>query len=120
MILLTASRFDSIVHLITVVLIFIFVLALARITTMLAAGVQKGKMMSPNVEVIETFKLAQNKYIQIVRIGEKYFSIVVCKDTVTLLGEIAKDDITIQESGLGKTLSFQEILNKAKNLNHKK
>ena len=87
---------------------------------MLAAGVQKGKMMSPNIEVIETFKLAQNKYIQIVRIGEKYFSIVLCKDTVTLLGEIAKDDITIQESGLGKTLSFQEILNKAKNLNHKK
>lgn len=120
MILLTASRFDSIVQLITVVLIFIFVLALACIATMLAAGVQKGKMMSPNVEVIETFKLAQNKYIQIVRIGEKYFSIVVCKDTVTLLGEIAKDDITIQESGLGKTLSFQEILNKAKNLNHKK
>ena len=120
MILLTASRFDSIVQLITVVLIFIFVLALACITTMLAAGVQKGKMMSPNVEVIETFKLAQNKYIQIVRIGEKYFSIVVCKDTVTLLGEIAKDDITIPESGLGTTMSFQEILDKAKNLRHKK
>ena len=78
------------------------------------------KIFEKPIEVIETFKLAQNKYIQIVRIGEKYFSIVLCKDTVTLLGEIAKDDITIQESGLGKTLSFQEILNKAKNLNHKK
>ena len=116
----TSNRFDSIVQLFTLVLIFIFVLALAYVATKLTAGIQKSRFSGANVEIIETFKIAPTKYIQVVRVGEKYFSIVVCKDTVTLLGEIAKDDITIQESGLGKTLSFQEILNKAKNLNHKK
>ena len=46
------------------------------------------------MEIVETLKIAPTKYIQVVRIGEKYFSYVVCKDTVTLLGELAKDDIT--------------------------
>ena len=77
-------------------------------------------MLSPNVDIVETFRLAQNKYLQIIRVGEKYFSIVVCKDTVTLLGELTKDDITIPDTKIGTTMSFQEILDKAKKLTHKK
>lgn len=118
--LLTSSRLDSIVQLITVILIFIFVLALTYFTTKLTAGVKKGQMLSPNMDIVETFKISQNKYIQIVRVGETYFSIAVCKDTITLLGEISKGEITIPDTRLGTTVSFQEILDKAKNLRHKK
>lgn len=117
---MTSNRFDSTVQLITVLLIFIFVLALTYITTKFAAGLQKTKMKSPNVNIIETFKLSTNKYIQIVNIGDKYYSIVVCKDTVTLLGEVNRDEINIPESGNDMTMSFQEILNKAKNITGKK
>ena len=63
---MTSNRLDSIVQLITAVCIFIFVLALAYFTTKFTAGFQKSKLASPNVEVIETFRLTQNKYIQIV------------------------------------------------------
>lgn len=115
-----ASSLDSIVQLFTVLLIFIFVLVLTYFTTRFAAGLQKQSMLSPNVDIVETFRLSQNKYLQIVRVGEKYFSIVVCKDTVTLLGEMTKDDITIPDTKIGTTMSFQEILDKAKNLTHKK
>ena len=62
---MTSNRLDSIVQLITAVCIFIFVLALAYFTTKFTAGFQKSKLASPNVEVIETFRLTQNKYIQI-------------------------------------------------------
>lgn len=115
-----ASSLDSIVQLLTVLLIFIFVLVLTYFTTRFAGGLQKQSMLSPNVDIVETFRLAQNKYLQIIRVGEKYFSIVVCKDTVTLLGEMTKDDITIPDTKIGTTMSFQEILDKAKNLTHKK
>ena len=115
-----ASSLDSIVQLFTVLLIFIFVLVLTYFTTRFAGGLQKQSMLSPNVDIVETFRLAQNKYLQIIRVGEKYFSIVVCKDTVTLLGEMTKDDITIPDTKIGTTMSFQEILDKAKNLTHKK
>lgn len=117
---MTSNRLDSVVQLITAVLIFIFVIVLAYFTTKFTAGFQKSRMVSPNVEIVETFRLAQNKYIQIVGIGSKYYAIVVCKDTVTVLGELTKDDITIPEKGLGTTMSFQEILDKAKNMTRKK
>lgn len=114
---LTTNRFDSIVQLLTVVLIFIFVLALTYFVTKLSAGIQKGRMFSPNVEILETFRIAPTKYIQIVRIGERYFSYVVCKDTVTLLGELTKDDISEfnkTETGKAMNVSFKEIFEKLK------
>lgn len=105
---------NSMVQLITVLLIFVFVLALAYITTRLTAGLQKGRYQNANVEILETFKIAPTKYIQIVRIGEKYFSYVVCKETVTLLGELAKDDVTefAQKSENVAMVSFKDIFDK--------
>lgn len=69
----TSNRFDSIVQLLTVILIFIFVLALTYFSTKLTAGLQKGRLAGSNVEVLENFKIAPTKYIQVVRIGENIF-----------------------------------------------
>ena len=113
----TSSGVDSIVQLLTVVIIFIFVLVLTYIATRFTAELQKGKMANSNIDIVETFKIAPTKYIQIARIGEKYFSYVVCKDTVTLLGELTKNDVL----ELGKTqtssifdVSFKEVFEKLK------
>lgn len=107
---------DSIVQLFTVILIFIFVLALTYFTTKFTAKLQMGRYQNANVEIIETYKIAPTKYIQVVRIGEKYFSYVVCKETVTLLGELAKDDIIDSEQNEQNTtgLSFKDIFEKLK------
>lgn len=117
---MTSNRSDSIAQLITAIFIFVFVLVLAYFTTRFTAGFQKSQMAGSNVEIVETCRLAQNKYIQIVRIGTRYYSIAVCKDSVTMLGELDKDDITIPETGLGTAVSFKEILDKAKGITHKK
>lgn len=107
---------DSIVQLFTVILIFIFVLALTYFTTKFTAKLQIGRYQNANIEIIETYKIAPTKYIQVVRIGEKYFSYVVCKETVTLLGELAKDDITNAQENEQNTagLSFKDIFEKLK------
>jgi len=116
MLLSSASkRFDSIGQLLTVTLIFIFVLALTYFATKLTAGLQKGRLAGSNVEVLETFKIAPTKYIQVVRIGEKYFSYIVCKDTVTLLGELTKEEISAFHKAEAQTavnMNFKEILDK--------
>jgi len=114
---MTSNRLDSIVQLITIVFIFIFVLVLTYFVTRFTAGYQKGKLANANVEVLETLRIAPNKYIQVVRIGKKYFSYVVCKDTVTLLGEVTKDDIlelNKAEAGPAINMSFKEIFEKLK------
>ena len=111
----TSKRFDSIGQLLTVTLIFIFVLALTYFATKLTAGLQKGRLAGSNVEVLETFKIAPTKYIQVVRIGEKYFSYIVCKDTVTLLGELTKEDIAAfhkTETETAVNMNFKEISDK--------
>jgi flagellar protein FliO/FliZ len=108
---------DSIVQLITVLLIFIFVLVLAYFAARLTAGVQMGRLKGSNIEVIETFKIAQNKYIQVVRVGEKYYSYIVCKDTVTLLGEMDKSEIPDMENAKKEpalNLNFKEIFDRLK------
>jgi flagellar protein FliO/FliZ len=108
---------DSIVQLITVLVIFIFVLVLAYFTAHLTARVQKGKLKGSNIEVLETIKIAQNKYIQIVRVGEKYFSYIVCKDTVTLLGELDKNEIPDVESAKSEpalNINFKEVFDRLK------
>lgn len=107
---------DSVVQLITVLLIFILVLVLTYYVTKLTAKLQQGKYKNANVEILETSKIAQTKYIQLVRIGKKYFSYVVCKENVTLLGELAEDDLaeSVKESDNTAAKSFKDIFDRLK------
>ena len=82
---ISSGTIDSIAQLISMILIFIFVLALTYFTTRFVGSYQKNKMAGSNVNVLETFRISNNKYIQIIKIGKKYFAIAVCKDTITYL-----------------------------------
>jgi len=108
-----ASTVSSAGQFITVLLIFVFVLAITYVTTRYIAGVEKNKAQGSNISVIETQRITQNKYIQIVRITDRYFAIAVCKDSVTMISEISGDSIT--EVGVpGEKFTFKEFLEKAK------
>ena len=100
---------NGIVQLITVAVLFIIVLVMTYFTTRFIGNYQKGHLSCTNIQIIDTMRLSQNKLIQIVRTGDKYFAIAVC--TVTLLGEINGDDIvTEQKEVTGE--KFENILNR--------
>lgn len=108
------SKVDSAVQLISVLVIFILVLALTLYTTRWIARYQKGQRAGNNIEVVETCPVGNGKYIQIVRLAKTYVAVAVCKDTVTLLAELPKEQIEFP-SGDGRTsLNFKELLHKAK------
>lgn len=117
---LDTSALESFAQLITVILIFLFVLALTYYTTRFVGKYQKTQMQSRNIEVIETFKVTANKFIQIVRTGDKYLVIAIGKDSITMLAELTEDELDFTPAETKGTESFQEILNKAKELVHKK
>lgn len=118
---LNNSFVGTFVQFVTVFVLFIFVLLMCAFTTKFVAGYQKGKMMSGNIHVLETYKIANNKFIQIVKIGDKIFAIGVGKDSITMLGEISEDTITITEnSSEFVTPDFKTMLEKAKNFKLKK
>ena len=111
MIILTGKA-DSYAQFITVLFIFVAVLAVTALVTKWIAGYQKQQGAAGNIEVRETVRIANNKYIQLVRIGESYFAIAVCKDTVTALGQIPAEQLK-GKTTLESTSGFRELLERA-------
>ena len=105
---------SSYLQFIFVLFIFIAVLAITYFFTKWVAGYQKERSASSNIDILETARISATKYIQLVRIGQKYFAIAVGKDEVTLLGELSPDEINIREDEAEETLNFKDILEKIK------
>lgn len=101
---------NGIVQLITVAVLFVLVLVLTYFTTRFVGRYQKGQLSGSNIQVLDTMRLSQNKLIQIIRVGEKYFAVAVCKDTITLLGEIDGDKLVIKEQSGQSNVDFESIL----------
>lgn len=113
------SSFSNFMQLMGVLLIFLFVLALTYVTTKWIANYQKGKSYNKNLRVIETQRLTQNKYIQIVEAGDVYLVIGVGKDEITMLTTLTEEQLkdldtyeVQKQTEAGE--NFQDILNKIK------
>lgn len=119
MLLSVTTRMDSYIQFITVLILFVGVLALTYLVTRWIARYQKEKAGSGNLEVIETCRIAQNKYIQIIRAGEKYLVVALGKDEIHMLSELTREEISFRESGQEQELDFASIFDKVKKLKEK-
>lgn len=113
MIATLTSAASSIGQLVAVLLIFVFVLLITAWVTKWIANYQKDKALGDNVEIIETKRIASNKVIEIVRIGERYFALALGKDEANLISEIDKDSLSFTV-GERPSFSFKEFLEKAR------
>lgn len=104
---------NSFVQFITVFIIFILVIVICAFTTKFVAGYQKTKMMSGNIKILETCKIANNKFIQIIKIGDKVFAVGIGKDSVTMLTELNEDSLVFDESSDDSNLDFKNVLDKS-------
>lgn len=105
--ILAATSLDSFVQLITVLIIFVFVLILTYFTTRWMAGIQKGRSFNKNLKIIETISVGNNKMISIVEAGTKYIVVSIGKDEVNFLTELKEEDL--------KDLSFKDPQNTTQN-----
>ena len=108
------EKAGSFAELISLLIIFVLVLALVLWVTKLMAKYQKGNKTAGNVDVVETSPIGNGKYIQIVKLADTYVAIAVCKDTITKLAEIPKEQIVFSEEGSNTSVSFKELLQRAK------
>lgn len=107
--LLSTGGYNSFLDLITVLFIFVFVIIVTLFTTKYIANYQKVQNAGRNIEVLETYRLSQSKYIQIVKIGKKKMALAVTKDNITMLSTLEDDDVSF-EDGMGERKSFKEIM----------
>lgn len=118
MLLTRVSTTDSYLQFITVLILFVFVLAITYATTRWIAGYQKNKAACGNLEIVETLRVASNKYIQIVRAGSKYLVIAVGKDEVHMLSELSGEELKVWEAHPTE-IDFGSIFEKFKKQNRK-
>ena len=104
MIILTGKT-DSYAQFITVLLIFVAVLAVTALVTKWIAGYQKQHNFQKNMRVVETMKLTTNKYIQIIEVGETYLVIGIGKDEVTMLAQLTREQLN--DVSLEDTVKYQ-------------
>lgn len=115
--LVADSRANNIVQLLFSIFIFVLVLAVTWFVTKWIGNYQNLQSKCRNVEVIETARIANGKYIQIVRVADAYFAIAVCKDTVTFLTKLDEQEIQKEQSSSSENAeSFQDILKKIKTM----
>lgn len=119
MILAITSRTDSYLQFLTVLLLFVFVLAITCFTTRWIARYQKVKSDANNLEVIETCRITSNKYLQIVRAGTKYVLIAIGRDEVHMLTELSEEELMLITDDGQQQMDFSKVFAKMKNLGKK-
>lgn len=119
MLLTTTGRVDSYLQFITVLILFVFVLLITYWTTRWIARYQKGKAGAGNLEVIETCRISPNKYVQILRAGEKYLVIAVGKDEIHMLAELSEEELLLQKNSEEASVSFAGVFEQMKKLKEK-
>ena len=90
--ILAATSLDSFVQLITVLIIFVFVLILTYFTTRWMAGIQKGRSFNKNLRIIETISVGNNKMISIVEAGTNYIVVSIGKDDGNFLTDLKEEE----------------------------
>ncbi len=109
---MNTSSLNSIAQLFSVIVIFLFVLALTYFVTRWTGNYQKGKLAGTHVEVLESTRIAPNKYVEIVRVGDKILVLGIGKDTVTMLTELDEASWEASVPHGEKAASFKDILRK--------
>ena len=113
MYVIAASGTNSFVQFITLIVVFVIVLFITYYTTKFIGNYQKVSNKNSNFKIIESYRLSNTKYLQIIQIGNKYLAISVCKDSITTLTELSEEEVKIPEYTSTQE-SFAQIFDKIK------
>lgn len=104
----------SVAQFLTLLIVFVFVLFLTYWTTRIAGNMRKQQMSGKNIQIMETVGISSSKYLQIIKVGNRFFLIGICKDTMTYLCELQEEDLDFS-ANTGSGEAFKSILEKFKN-----
>ncbi len=111
---------ESILSLLSLIVIFILVLILTYFATKFIAKYQGNIISSKtNIKVLESFRVANNKFIAIVKIGEGYYAMSIGKDEMHLIDKLNPEELQLTGDAClnDNKIDFNDILSKFKNKN---
>lgn len=108
------SVIGSVVQIIGMLIVFVLILAAAYYVSKYFGKYSLNNGRNSNIKVVETVRIAPDRYLQIVNVGEKYFLIGISKNNVSLISELDANAIRITTPKEIFKFSFKEFLDKAK------
>jgi flagellar protein FliO/FliZ len=111
---LISGRVEGVAQFLTVLVLFIVVLALTYFTTKFVGNYQKMQGFGKNFEPIETYRLNGNKFLQIVRVGRKYYLLAIGRDNVSSIAELSEEDLDLDADTPAANDRFKRMLEIAK------
>lgn len=105
-----SGSLEGIIQLIVVVIMFLFVLGLAYLAARLAGRFQSNIQSRSNIKIIESARIGNNKYVQIIKVGNQYLAIGIGKDTVTFLTRLEEEELNLALLDDRTKGSFKDML----------
>ena len=84
---------SSVFQFVQVSIIFGAVIIICILVTRFVGNYQKGVTMNSGIQVVQTARLTNNKYLQVVKIGDRYVVLGISKDNITMLLELDPEEI---------------------------
>ena len=120
-----SSGLESAVQLLVALIVFVIVIVLTGLTTKWIGGYQKTRFLNKNLQPIESMKVGNNKFIQLVKVGEVYLVLGIGKDEVNAIAKLTKEELpdvietNFQNTGI-TTDNFHDVLAKFRSGNNRK
>lgn len=119
-----SSQGESLFQLVIVLFIFVVVLIMTYYATKWMAGYQKQQQIGKNLHVVETVRVGNNKFVEIVQTGKDHYIVIgVGKDEIVFLGNLDAEAVNIEETSdkqFSTSANFRDILKKFTDLPNKK
>ncbi len=105
----------TVLSMLSLLLIFILVLVLAYFTAKLVGKLQNNSLNArANIRIIESFRIGNNKFIGIVKIGNSYYALGFGKDEITLIDKLDEDSLNLSVDGVDYKSNFKDIFSRIK------
>ena len=114
MVLLTSLLTNSL-KLIGLLIVFILIIVASHYVTRLVGAKHMSGMKNSNFKIIDTYRISQNQFLQIVKAANRYYLISVSKESINLISELEESEVLLPEKT--ETKSFSEIISAVKNKN---
>lgn len=104
------TTFDSVLELIGLIILFVIIIFATYYTTRFIGNFQNNQMKKSNFKVIESYRISQGKYLQIIKVSSKYFVVALGKDEITFITQLEEDEILLKDDMAFKDSKFSEYL----------
>jgi len=105
---------NGVLELFGMIIIFILILVACYYTTKWVGKNDLINRTARNISILETYRIAPTKHIQIVKVGKKLLVVGVTKEHIEMLTELSEDEYEEVRMETNQEFKFQDVLSLVK------